>query len=277
MSEEKCCVVTCDLPLDKTYWNNQYQANTTGWDLGMVSPPIQSYIDTITNKNAAILIPGCGNSYEAEYLLKQGFTNITVIDIAPTLVQQLQIKFADNPNINSILGDFFEHVGVYDYIFEQTFFCALPPTLRQRYVWKMFHLLSNHGKLAGLLFNRTFSVSPPFGGNLTEYEQLFAKAFVFNSISLAGNSVPARANSELFFEFQKNDFYQINLYHFEGITCARCKTTVSDIFLEIDGVVNVSMNTSFSELIIVSKEEIQIEVLQKLISYDPKYKIRKFI
>jgi hypothetical protein len=26
----------------------QYQANSTGWDLGTVSPPIQTYIDTHT-------------------------------------------------------------------------------------------------------------------------------------------------------------------------------------------------------------------------------------
>jgi hypothetical protein len=32
MSEEKCCVVTYDLLLDQTYWDNQYQANATGLD-----------------------------------------------------------------------------------------------------------------------------------------------------------------------------------------------------------------------------------------------------
>jgi hypothetical protein len=53
--------------LDQEYWDTQYISNTTGWDLGEVSPPIKSYIDTIEDKNISILIPGCGNSYEAEY------------------------------------------------------------------------------------------------------------------------------------------------------------------------------------------------------------------
>ena len=53
-------------------------------------------------KNISILIPGCGNSHEAEYLLSQGFTNITVIDIAPTLVAAISEKFADNENIKVI-------------------------------------------------------------------------------------------------------------------------------------------------------------------------------
>jgi len=275
MKEEKCCVVTCDVPLDKAYWDNQYQANATGWDLGQVSPPIKSYIDTITNKKTKILIPGCGNSYEAEYLLQQGFTDVTVIDIAPTLVNNLKNKFENNKNITVVLGDFFEHQGTYDLIIEQTFFCALPPTMRQKYVWKMHQLLSNYGKLIGLLFNREFEVSPPFGGNLKEYEQLFQKAFEFKAISVASNSVVKRENTELFFEFSKNNVYQVNLYRFEGITCSGCMNTVVTKFLEIDGVLNVSMNNDFSEILIVSKEEIQIKIMQDIVSYDEKYKINK--
>lgn len=275
MSEEKCCVITCDLPLDQTYWDNQYQANATGWDLGQVSPPIKTYIDTIENKDAKILIPGCGNTYEAEYLIQQGFTNVTVIDIAPTLVENLKKKFANHNNITVVLGDFFEHQGNYDFIIEQTFFCALPPTMRQKYVWKMHKLLSEHGKLIGLLFDREFEIGPPFGGNLNEYEQLFFKAFTFNAISLAENSIPARANTELFFEFQKNEHNQVTLYHFEGITCSGCMNTVSNKFLEIDGVFNVSMNSNFSEIIIVSTTEIELKTLQEIVSYDEKYKIKK--
>jgi methyl halide transferase len=276
MSEEKCCVVTCDLPLDKTYWDNQYQANATGWDLGQVSPPIKSYIDTIENKDAKILIPGCGNSYEAEYLVQQGFTNVTVIDIAPTLVENLKQKFAQNTNITIVLGDFFEHQGNYDYIIEQTFFCALPPTMRQKYVWKMHQLLSDYGKLIGLLFNREFEVSPPFGGNIQQYKHLFAHIFELKVLEIAKNSISTRSNTELFFEFQKNELNQVNLYHFEGITCSGCMNTVSNKFLEIDGVLNVSMNTNFSEIIIVSKLEISLKTLQEIVSYDEKYKIIKW-
>jgi copper chaperone CopZ len=191
------------------------------------------------------------------------------------LVENLKQKLANNKSITVILGDFFEHQGDYDYIIEQTFFCALPPTMRQKYVWKMHQLLSDYGKLIGLLFNREFEVSPPFGGTLKEYEQLFYKAFTFNSISLAGNSIPSRANSELFFEFQKSELNQVTLYHFEGITCTGCRNTVSAKFLEIEGVLTVSMNANFSELIIVSKTEIELTQLQELVSYDEKYKILK--
>ncbi len=189
--------------LDQEYWDIQYKTNETGWDLGKISPAIKEFTKTLENKNTRILIPGCGNSYEAEYLLNLGFTNITVIDIAPTLIENLQKKFQNNPNIKIVLGDFFEHQGEYDLIIEQTFFCALPPTMRENYVSKMHQLLSDKGKLVGLLFNKSFESGPPFGGSKTEYEQLFNDYFNFLQMDLCQNSIKPRANSELFIEFQK--------------------------------------------------------------------------
>lgn len=188
--------------LDENYWNTRYETKTTGWDIGEVSPPLKSYIDTIENKNAAILIPGCGNCYEAEYLLSKGFTNITLIDIAPLLVEKLQNKFAGNSNIKIVLGDFFDHHAKYDYIIEQTFFCALPPSMRINYVYKMSELLNVKGVVAGVLFNRVFEGGPPFGGSKEEYKNLFAPVFNIIKMETCTNSIDARSNTELWFELQ---------------------------------------------------------------------------
>lgn len=201
---DKCCAESTQLNLGQSYWNKQYESNSTGWDLGEVSPPIKAYIDQIENKNCRILIPGCGNTYEADYLLQQDFTNITIIDIAPTLVEKLKNKYADNPNIHIILGDFFTHHGQYDLIIEQTFFCAINPTLRESYVKKMNELIVPNGKLMGVLFNRSFDVQgPPFGGSQEEYKKLFEQNF--NSIHFMPcyNSYHKRANTELFILLQK--------------------------------------------------------------------------
>lgn len=275
MNDISCCTVSCDKPLDQDYWDAQYKANTTGWDLGLVSPPIKAYIDTLKNKDIAILIPGCGNTYEAAYLLEQGFTNITVIDIAPTLVKIIEQKFISDTRIQVLLGDFFNHKGEYDLIIEQTFFCALPPVMRQKYVWKMHELLAKDGILAGLLFNRTFEVSPPFGGSQEEYELLFKNAFDFIKLEKSDNSIAPRSNSELFFEFKKNSAAEVNLYEFEGITCSGCMDTVTKKFAAVKDVLNVSMNGNFTEVLIVSTIEIPLEELQKIVSYDDHYKIKK--
>lgn len=276
MNTEKCCVVSCENPLDQNYWDAQYKAKTTGWDLGEIAPPIKQYIDTLTDKNKRILIPGCGNTYEAEYLLKQGFSNITIIDIAPTLVTNLKNKFADNPAIKIILGDFFEHQGTYDIIIEQTFFCALPPALRQKYVWKMHQLLVPNGILTGLLFNRFFDVSPPFGGSQKEYLALFNGAFDIITMETALNSSAPRANSELFFEFKRNHSVTVALYDFEGITCSGCMETVTHKLSALQNVSKVSISTDFATILLVGQSEIPLEKLQAIVSYDEKYRIKSF-
>ena len=58
--------------LSATYWEKRYQEHATGWDIGAASTPLVTYINSIENKEAAILIPGCGTGYEAQYLLDRG-------------------------------------------------------------------------------------------------------------------------------------------------------------------------------------------------------------
>ena len=190
--------------LNGDYWSNRYDDGTAVWDLGEVSPPLRNYINQLEDKNTRILIPGCGNTYEADYLLKQGFTDVTVIDIAPALVAQLKEKYKDNPSIKIILGDFFKYEGEYDLILEQTFFCALDPALRNNYVAKMPELLAPNGKLVGVLFNRRFEEQgPPFGGTKDEYEPMFANEFNFKTFEPCYNSFSKRKDSELFINLVK--------------------------------------------------------------------------
>ena len=270
-TELQCCVTVCDRPLNADYWNAQYEAGQTGWDLGMVSPPIKTFVDTLTDKSIRILIPGCGNAYEAEYLVHQGFKDITLIDIAPAAVESLQEKFAQNSEVRVILGDFFTHQEKYDLIIEQTFFCALPPQLREKYVWKMFDLLTDHGQLAGLLFNRSFDSGPPFGGSADEYKALFKDAFSFVQFDMANNSAAPRAGTELFIQLTKNAAHQLNLYHFTGITCSGCRSTIIAQMKELPGVLNASISSDFSSLLIVSDRAVAIDNIRSAIAYDAKY------
>jgi len=89
-------------------------------------------------------------------------------------------------------------------ILEQTFFCALNPDLRTKYVQKMSELLSKDGKLVGLLFGVEFPNNPPFGGSKEEYLTLFSSKFKINLLEPCHNSAKPRMGSELFFNFLKN-------------------------------------------------------------------------
>ena len=183
------------------YWNNRYKNQEFGWDIGYVSTPLKIYFDQLTDKNLSILIPGCGNSYEAEYLLENGFTNITLIDISEILVKKLKEKlnkFTKKGSCRILHQDFFELEAQYDLVIEQTFFCAIDPSLREKYVLKMQELLAPKGKLVGLLFDKNFENNPPFGGSKAEYEARFKPFFKLKTFEKCYNSIPPRAETELF-------------------------------------------------------------------------------
>ena len=204
ISETQCCVTQCDNPLDQSYWNTRWEKSETGWDVGHASPAITTYMAQYPNKNAAILIPGCGNAYEAEFLLANGFTNITLIDIAPKAVERLQQKFAGTPPVNVVCEDFFLHQGVYDLIIEQTFFCAIPPSRRREYAAKAASLLNSGGRIIGVLFDKTFEQpGPPFGGCVCEYKPIFEPFFTVKTMDACYNSIAPRAGSEVFINLVK--------------------------------------------------------------------------
>ena len=192
--------------MDEKYWSERYQQGATGWDIGYVSTPIKEYVDQLEQKKLKILIPGAGNSYEAEYLRQQGFHNIHVLDLAEEPLVNLKQRVPDLPDEQLIKGDFFELDEEYDLILEQTFFCALNPELRPAYVQKMHELLKPGGKLAGLLFNvPLFADHPPFGGHRSVYHPLFSKYLEVLVMETATNSIPPRAGNELFFIAQKSE------------------------------------------------------------------------
>jgi len=189
------------------FWDNCYLNNETGWDMHQVSPPLKGYIDSLENKDLKILIPGCGNAYEAEYLLEKDFKNITLIDFSTVVTNRLKEKYKDKP-IKILNENFFDHHSKYDLILEQTFFCAIDPTLREKYVEKCYDLLNEVGKIAGVFFNKKFTQSePPFIANDDEYKKLFQPFFTFLKFETCNNSVAPRMGYELFFEFEKKPLH----------------------------------------------------------------------
>lgn len=192
------------MKLNSNYWQERYQNNEIGWDVGTITDPLKAYIDQIEDKSIKILIPGAGNSYEFEYLINNGFNNVFVLDIVNPPLENIKTRIPNcNPN-QLILSDFFEHNAQYDLILEQTFFCALEPALRANYVQKMKSLLKPNGKIAGLLFQFPLTeVGPPFGGSKEEYIRLFENDFEIKTLETAYNSIKPRQENELFFIFTK--------------------------------------------------------------------------
>ncbi len=186
--------------LDDEYWNERYLTNATGWDIGHASPSFLSFFKDI-DRNSKILIPGCGNSYEGEVLYKMGFKNLTLLDFAKSSKDNFLKRFPTFPAENFVVGDFFSLGGKYDFILEQTFFCAINPQLREAYLSKMTELMTETGKLVGLLFDAPLNdAHPPFGGSQNEYEMLFQKYFKNVKMDKCQESIEPRAGKELWIE-----------------------------------------------------------------------------
>lgn len=189
------------MDLDRTFWEDRYHTGETGWDLGGPSTPLKEYLEHLVNKDLKILIPGGGRAWEAEYAHRLGFRNVFVIDLTEAPFKDLLSRCPDFPNEHLIVGDFFQHEGSYDRILEQTFFCALDPALRERYVAHMHALLKPGGKLVGVLFNDALNADrPPFGGYKKDYEPLFSAYFDQFSLEPCRNSISPRAGRELWLE-----------------------------------------------------------------------------
>lgn len=195
--------------LDQNYWDNRWKSGETGWDIGFASNPICEYMRQYKNKTAKILIPGCGNAWEAEFLVSHGFTNIHLLDISPVACEALRNRFKNCEQINIHCGNFFKWDEPFDLMLEQTFFCALDPKDRKLYAEQAYHLLKAGGKLAGLLFASEFDKEgPPFGGTAIEYKKLFDPLFNIRIMENCYNSIEPRKGNELFFILEKKSLIQ---------------------------------------------------------------------
>lgn len=193
---------------ESLYWTQRYLENRTGWDIGYISTPLKEYLDQLTNKTLKILIPGAGNAYEAEYLFKNGFKNVFVLDISKVPLNEFAKRVPEFPESQLLQGDFFEHNDTYDLILEQTFFCSFVPTAENRlaYVSQMAKLLNLNGKLVGLWFDIPLTgdmEKRPFGGDKKLYISYLQKHFDTHTFEKCYNSIPPRQRNELFGIFRK--------------------------------------------------------------------------
>ena len=190
--------------LNEAYWQSRWADGQTGWDLGKLSNPLKFIIDNLEDQDARILVPGAGNGYEVGYLFDNGFMNTYLLDWAKYPLDHFASQYPDFPKAQLLHRDFFSLADSFDIIIEQTFFCALEPSLRPRYVEHMHNLLKPGGVLTGVLFNHPlFTDYPPFGGNLAEYQDLFQPLFSFDVLEPCDISEPDRQGMELMFRCSK--------------------------------------------------------------------------
>lgn len=192
------------MKLDENYWSGRYNNRNTRWDAGAITTPLKEYFDQLKHHNLKILIPGCGNAYEAKYLHDKGFNEVYIADISAVPLESFKASNPDFPEEHILHEDFFKLKGSFDIIVEQTFFCSLSPELRPVYAKKAYELLKPGGKLVGVLFDDPLNADrPPFGGNPREYRQYFQPYFTFQTYERCYNSIKPREGREWFIILEK--------------------------------------------------------------------------
>lgn len=182
------------------YWNDRYLHGDTPWDIGYASPALINYCQDLKNKDIHILIPGGGRAPEMSTLYKMGFQNVFLCDWSEKAIEEARRVNPELPSTHFICDDFFKIEGDFDLIMEQTFFCALDPSWRLKYITKTHELLRKKtGKLIGVFFDKTFEhEGPPFGGSKDEYTKLLEPAFIIDEFDTATDSIEPRLGFELF-------------------------------------------------------------------------------
>ncbi|CAI7793327.1 unnamed protein product [Closterium sp. NIES-54] len=144
-------------------WDKAWQASTTPWDLGGVTPAVAALVAApegsplhLPPSIRRLLVPGCGTGYDVEAFASNG-REATGLDISSSAVAHAEKRVEGAGNraaMAFVCADFFEYrpAQPFDAIFDYTFFCALPPSLRGKWATKTAKLLAPHGVLFTLMF-----------------------------------------------------------------------------------------------------------------------------
>lgn len=191
--------------LNKSYWENRWVNSETGWDINGPSPALIDLVLKRCKKSDKILFPGAGSAHDAAHLFNEyGYKNIYICDWAKTPLDRFKAQNPKFPKEQVLHTNYFELNQSFDFIVEQTFFCAIDPTLRSKYALKSKEILNSNGVLMGLFFNRIFDrKGPPFGGTQEEYVTLFEELFEIETLEESQKSITPRKGYELIFVFHK--------------------------------------------------------------------------
>jgi SAM-dependent methyltransferase len=152
-------------PNSPDFWNERFDQRFTPWDQAGVPDAFEAFARTQPMQQC-VLIPGCGNAYEALYLAEQGWS-VKAIDFSPSAVaaaRGLLGEYADVVKQADFFTDFpFTLPITIGWIYERAFLCALPPERWPDYAARMAALLRPGALLAGFFFLGATAKGPPFG------------------------------------------------------------------------------------------------------------------
>lgn len=160
------------------FWSQRYASGSTPWQLDRVPARLETFIRSLPAQRN-ILVPGCGQDYRTIDAFTRSGHHVTAIDFSPVAITA-STKALPRSADNIILGDFFAYdfaEAPFDFVYERTFLCSLPPQLWKDYAGRVSELLRPGGALVGFFFYGHESEPPPYPLTEESAAQLFAERF----------------------------------------------------------------------------------------------------
>jgi len=190
-------------PGEASFWDERFERGFTPWDQAGVQPQFEAF--AAAHPDAAVLIPGCGNAWEAGWLAGRGRA-VRAIDFAPAAVASARAALGLHAAVVEE-ADFYSYEPPFTpgWVFERAFLCALPPAQRERYAQRMAELLRPGALLAGYFFIDEPQKGPPFPIERAALDALLAPYFTLVDDQPATGSLPIFEGRERWMTWRRKD------------------------------------------------------------------------
>jgi triacylglycerol lipase len=197
-------------------WNSAYEKQETPWDL---STPTPEFIRLATSgqfgKSSRVLFPGAGRAHDPIAFAKLGF-HATALDFAPKALTEAheaaikaggqenktEIFFPNGGTLALVTADLFswcrekQQSSRFDYVAEQTIFCAIHPSQRRAFAEAMQAALKPKGQIFSMLFPlEKREGGPPYGISLEDVHSAYQGLFQIE-VKEAEESIKPRKGRE---------------------------------------------------------------------------------
>ena len=168
--------ITASQPME-TAWEQLWKEGTSPWDAQGVNPVVAQLVKENQIREGRVLVPGCGSGYDVVAMASPN-RRVVGLDISETALQGAKAhasKCSSSEFVEFLNADFFTYnpPQKFDAIFDYTFFCAFPPSVRPQWAEKMAELLALDGELITLIFPiADHEGGPPYAVSVEAYEQV---------------------------------------------------------------------------------------------------------
>lgn len=100
------------MPTPREHWENNYLSKPSGsfsWNQDIPSASLYFFRKYVTDRTGPVIDVGGGDSHLVDHLLKEGYQDITVLDVAPTAIKGVEERLGEqSKQIKWIVADILE-------------------------------------------------------------------------------------------------------------------------------------------------------------------------